>query len=124
LQGQLSKSLPLLNINYNTDIQMSDTAIGTINKTENITGVKEPDRFRVVILNDNSTPMEFVIELLKIIFHHSQEAAVQIMMQVHQNGKGTAGIYSYEVAEQKAAESTQIARTNGHPLGVSVELAG
>jgi ATP-dependent Clp protease adaptor protein ClpS len=103
---------------------MSDTAIGTINKTENITGVKEPDRFRVVILNDNSTPMEFVIELLKIIFHHSQEAAVQIMMQVHQNGKGTAGIYSYEVAEQKAAESTQIARTNGHPLGVSVELAG
>lgn len=103
---------------------MSDTAIGTINKTENITGVKEPDRFRVVILNDNSTPMEFVIELLKIIFHHSQEAAVQIMMQVHQNGKGTAGIYSYEVAEQKAMESTQIARTNGHPLGVSVELAG
>jgi len=46
------------------------------------------------------------------------------MLQVHQQGKGTAGVYSYEVAEQKAMESTQIARTNGHPLGVSVELAG
>lgn len=102
---------------------MSDTAIQTINKTENITGVKEPERFRVVILNDNATPMEFVIELLKVIFHHSHEAAVQVMLQVHEKGKGTAGIYSYEVAEQKAMESTQIARTNGHPLGVSVELA-
>jgi ATP-dependent Clp protease adaptor protein ClpS len=103
---------------------MPETAIQTITKTDNITGVKEPERYRVVILNDNSTPMEFVIELLKLIFHHSQEAAVQIMMQVHQNGKGTAGVYSYEVAEQKAMESTQIARTNGHPLGVSVELNG
>ncbi|CAB4241676.1 COG2127 Uncharacterized conserved protein [uncultured Caudovirales phage] len=102
---------------------MSETAIQTINKTDNITGVKEPERFRVVILNDNSTPMEFVIELLKVIFHHSHEAAVQVMLQVHEKGKGTAGIYSYEVAEQKAMESTQIARTNGHPLGVSVELA-
>lgn len=103
---------------------MTDTAIDVVKKTDNLTGIKEPDRFRVVILNDNSTPMEFVIELLKVIFHHTQEAAVQIMMQVHNNGKGTAGIYSYEVAEQKAMESTQIARTNGHPLGVSVELAG
>lgn len=101
---------------------MSDTAIQTKKRTDNIMGVKEPDRFRVVILNDNSTPMEFVIELLKVIFHHNHEAAVQIMLQVHQNGKGTAGVYSFEVAEQKAAESTQIARTNGHALGVTVEL--
>jgi ATP-dependent Clp protease adaptor protein ClpS len=103
---------------------MAETAIQTIKKTDNITNAKEPERFRVVILNDNSTPMEFVIELLKVIFHHTQDAATQIMMQVHQNGKGTAGVYTYEVAEQKAMESTQIARTNGHPLGVSVELAG
>lgn len=103
---------------------MTDTATTTVRKTENTTGAKEPEKFRVVILNDNSTPMEFVIELLKVIFHHTQEGAVQIMMQVHNNGKGTAGIYTFEVAEQKAMESTQIARTNGHPLGVSVELAG
>ncbi len=118
------KSLPKLNIQLDTEIKMSNTATDTVSKTENITGVKEPERYRVVILNDNSTPMEFVIELLKVIFHHSQEAAVKVMLQVHEQGKGTAGIYTYEVAEQKAMESTQIARTNGHPLGVSVELAG
>jgi ATP-dependent Clp protease adaptor protein ClpS len=103
---------------------MPETAVQTVNKTENITGAKEPERYRVVILNDNSTPMEFVIELLKVIFHHSHEAAVKVMLQVHEQGKGTAGIYTYEVAEQKAMESTQIARTNGHPLGVTVELNG
>jgi len=101
---------------------MTETAIQTITKNE--LNVKEPERYKVVILNDNSTPMEFVIELLKLIFHMNQEAAVAVMLQVHQLGKGTAGIYTYEVAEQKAMESTQIARTNGHPLGVSVELAG
>jgi len=101
---------------------MTETAIQTITKNE--LNVKEPERYKVVILNDNSTPMEFVIELLKLIFHMDQEAAVAVMLQVHQLGKGTAGIYTYEVAEQKAMESTQIARTNGHPLGVSVELAG
>lgn len=101
---------------------MTDTAVVTKNKTENIVGVREPDRYRVVILNDNSTPMEFVIELLKVIFHHGHDAAVKIMLQVHQNGKGTAGVYTFEVAEQKANESTQIARTNGHALGVTVEL--
>ena len=77
---------------------MTETAIVTRKKTDNIVGVREPEKFRVVILNDNSTPMEFVIELLKVIFHHSQEAAVQIMLQVHQNGKGTSGVYSFEVA--------------------------
>ena len=101
---------------------MTETAIQTITKNE--LNVKEPERYKVVILNDNATPMEFVIELLKLIFHLNQEAAVAVMLQVHQLGKGTAGIYTYEVAEQKAMESTQIARTNGHPLGVSVELAG
>jgi len=117
-------SLPKLNIRVKHGNIMSQSSVDTVTITENITGVKEPERYRVVILNDNSTPMEFVIELLKVIFHHSQEAAVKVMLQVHENGKGTAGIYTYEVAEQKAMESTQIARTNGHPLGVSVELAG
>jgi len=117
--------LPQLNINdKQIGNKMTDTAIQTISKTDNIIGAKEPERYKVVILNDNSTPMEFVIELLKLIFHHTQEGAVNVMMQVHNNGKGTAGVYTYEVAEQKAMESTQIARTNGHPLGVSVELNG
>ena len=71
---------------------MAETAVVT--KTDHITGVKEPERYRVVILNDNSTPMEFVIELLKVIFHHNQEAAGKVMLQVHQQGKGTAGVSS------------------------------
>lgn len=97
------------------------TEIETLKKTTNNINIKEPDLYQVVVLNDNSTPMEFVVELLKAIFHHTEPAAVEIMTHVHQRGKGTAGIYTYEVAEQKALESTQIARTNGHPLGVTVE---
>lgn len=102
---------------------MTDTEVQIVKQAVRIPGTKEPEKYRVVILNDNVTPMDFVIELLKVIFHHSQETALQIMLLVHQNGKGTAGIYTFEVAEQKAMESTQIARTNGHPLGISVELA-
>jgi ATP-dependent Clp protease adaptor protein ClpS len=100
----------------------TDTAIQTRKVTDNILKIQEPERFRVVILNDNSTPMDFVVELLKVIFHHTHDQAVQIMLLIHQNGKATAGVYTFEVAEQKAAESTQIARTNGHSLGVTVEL--
>lgn len=100
----------------------ADTAVEVVKTVEETVFLKEPDRFRVVILNDNTTPMEFVIELLRVIFHHSQDAATAIMMQIHEKGKGTAGVYTFEIAEQKAQESTQIARTNGHTLGVTVEL--
>jgi len=100
----------------------ADTAVEVVEKTTEEIFLKEPDRFRVVILNDNTTPMEFVIELLMVIFHHTQDAATAIMMQIHEKGKGTAGVYTFEIAEQKAQESTQIARTNGHTLGVTVEL--
>jgi len=85
---------------------MSETATQTINRTD--LNVKEPERYKVVILNDNATPMEFVIELLKLIFHLNHDGAVAVMLNVHQLGKGTAGIYTYEVAEQKAMESTQL----------------
>jgi ATP-dependent Clp protease adaptor protein ClpS len=100
----------------------TDTA--TVEKTSNDVDIREPDRFRVVFLNDNTTPMEFVVDLLKVIFHHSHDDAVKIMLQVHEQGKGTAGVYTFEIAEQKAQETTQIARTNGHGLGVTVELDG
>ena len=100
----------------------TDTAIEVVQEVTKEVFLKEPDRFRVVILNDNTTPMEFVIELLGVIFHHSNESATAIMMQIHEKGKGTAGVYTFEIAEQKAQESTQIARTNGHTLGVTVEL--
>jgi ATP-dependent Clp protease adaptor protein ClpS len=83
--------------------------------------VNEPDKYKVLLINDDFTPMDFVIYLLMTIFHHSTEAAEEIMTQVHETGKGIAGIYPYEIAEQKAVESTTQARKNGHPLNVEIE---
>ena len=83
--------------------------------------VREPDKYKVLLINDDFTPMDFVIYILVTIFHHSNEAAEEIMAQVHETGKGIAGIYPYEIAEQKAVESTTQARQNGHPLNVEIE---
>jgi ATP-dependent Clp protease adaptor protein ClpS len=85
--------------------------------------LKEPPRFAVVLYNDDYTTMEFVIEVLKRFFHKSEEQSVQIMLQVHQNGKGTAGIYSFEIAETKAMQVGEFSRVQGHPLQCSVEPA-
>jgi ATP-dependent Clp protease adaptor protein ClpS len=81
----------------------------------------EPKRWKVILLNDDSTPMEFVIALLIEIFKHTEEAAGDIMLQVHETGSGVAGVYSFEIAEAKAVEATNQARTNGHPLQIKLE---
>ena len=84
--------------------------------------VKEPDRYRVVFINDDFTPMEFVMTLLMDIFHHPEEPAKEIMLKVHTEGKGIAGVYFFEIAEQKATESMTVSRTAGFPLQVEVEV--
>jgi ATP-dependent Clp protease adaptor protein ClpS len=81
----------------------------------------EPKRWKVILLNDDTTPMEFVIALLIEIFKHSQDSARDIMLQVHETGSGIAGIYSFEIAEAKAVEATNLARTNGHALQIKLE---
>ena len=81
----------------------------------------EPTRWKVILLNDDSTPMEFVISLLIEIFKHSPDSARDIMLQVHEQGSGVAGVYSFEIAEAKAVDSTNLARTNGHPLQIKLE---
>ena len=81
----------------------------------------EPKRWKVILLNDDSTPMEFVIAVLVEIFKHTQDSARDIMLQVHETGSGVAGIYSFEIAESKAVEATTQARTNGHPLQIKLE---
>ena len=86
--------------------------------------LKKPKKWAVVLHNDDVTPMDFVVELLFYVFKLEIKQATELMIKIHTEGHGVAGVYPYEVAEQKAMESTQIARTNGHPLGVSVELAG
>jgi ATP-dependent Clp protease adaptor protein ClpS len=81
----------------------------------------EPRRWKVILLNDDTTPMEFVISVLIEIFKHTHETASDIMLQVHETGSGVAGIYSFEIAEAKAVEATNLARTNGFPLQIKLE---
>ena len=83
--------------------------------------IEEPGFYKVIFINDDVTPMEFVIELLQKVFRHDLETSQQIMMTVHTEGSAIAGVYSYEIAEQKGVESTVLARNNGFPLQVKVE---
>ena len=78
--------------------------------------LQPPPQFKVVMLNDDFTPMEFVVQVLQQFFGHTREKAVQIMLAVHQQGKATAGIYPAEIAETKTAQANAFARKNQHPL--------
>lgn len=83
--------------------------------------VKEPNLFKVIFLNDDKTPMDFVVSLLVELFKHSEKTAYAITMKIHEEGSGVVGIYSYEIAEQKSIEATVLSRDNGFPLRVKVE---
>jgi ATP-dependent Clp protease adaptor protein ClpS len=83
--------------------------------------VSEPKRWKVILLNDDSTPMDFVISMLMEVFKHSADTAKEVMLEVHESGSGVAGIYSFEIAEAKAVETTNQARTNNHPLQIKLE---
>ena len=82
---------------------------------------QEPKHWKVILLNDDYTPMDFVIQVLQEIFKHSQDTATNITMQIHNEGSGIAGVYSFEIAEVKAVEATTLARSNGFPLQVKME---
>lgn len=82
---------------------------------------KKPTLYRVLMLNDDYTPMEFVVMVLQRFFGHDMEAAQKIMLHVHQRGIGVCGIYSYEIAEAKVNQVTQFARQNEHPLQLQLE---
>ena len=82
---------------------------------------QEPKRWKVVLLNDDSTPMEFVVSILIEIFRHTTDTARDIMLQVHETGSGIAGVYSFEIAEVKAVEATNLARASGYPLQIKLE---
>jgi ATP-dependent Clp protease adaptor protein ClpS len=80
-----------------------------------------PKRFNVIIWNDDFTPMEFVIQLLVEVFNKTVEQSSDITLEIHNEGKAVAGVYSKEIAEQKAHEATVISRHSGHPLSISCE---
>ena len=83
--------------------------------------LKPPSMWKVLFMNDDVTPMEFVIELLVNIFGHSESSAKDVTLEIHNTGSGVAGVYNYEIAEQRALESTQLSRNNGYPLRIQLE---
>ena len=83
--------------------------------------IDTPKRYNVVFLNDDQTPMEWVIGLLTEIFKHTQDSAEQITMTIHTEGSGVVGNYIFEIAEQKTTEAINVSRTHGFPLQVTME---
>lgn len=96
-----------------------DGGLGIATKTRVRT--KKPSMYRVLILNDDYTPMEFVVLILERFFNKSREQATRIMLHVHQKGVGVCGVYTYEVAETKVAQVMDMARRNEHPLQCTME---
>lgn len=84
---------------------------------------KKPSMYRVILMNDDYTPMEFVVMILMGIFQKSQEEATQVMLNVHQNGIGVCGVYTFEVAETKVAQVLDAAKRGQHPLKCTLEKA-
>jgi ATP-dependent Clp protease adaptor protein ClpS len=95
----------------------SGTAVITRTKTQ----TKKPNLYRVLLLNDDYTPMEFVIHVLERFFNKTRDEATQIMLHVHHNGVGECGVFTYEIAETKVTNVMDFARKHSHPLQCVME---
>jgi len=95
------------------------TDSGTVTKTR--TKTKRPSLYRVLLLNDDYTPMEFVVLVLQDVFNKTREDAMQVMLHVHQKGVGECGVFPFEVAETKVTRVMDTARKNQHPLQCVME---
>ena len=84
---------------------------------------KKPSMYKVIMLNDDYTPMEFVVHVLERFFSKTREEATKIMLHVHQQGVGICGVFSYEIAETKVMQVMDCARQNQHPLQCTIEKA-
>jgi ATP-dependent Clp protease adaptor protein ClpS len=110
------------------DVRMSDERKGDDDERSN-TGVavkprpkvKKPSMYKVLMLNDDYTPMEFVVHVLERYFGKSAEEATQIMLHVHQKGVGICGVFTFEIAETKVNQTMELARKNQHPLQCTLE---
>ena len=83
--------------------------------------VKEPSKYKVIFMNDNETPMDFVVAILTSVFRHSEQTAQELTMKIHNDGQAVVGVYSFEIAEQKAVEATKLSRENGYPLQIAID---
>ncbi len=100
-----------------------DEATGVGVETRTKPRLKKPRMYKVLLLNDDYTTMEFVVYVLQGIFHHSEAEAMQIMLHVHKNGVGVAGVYTREVAETRIAQVEALARSHEFPLRCGMEEA-
>ena len=98
-----------------------DNGAGTSVITRTKTATKKPNMYRVLLLNDDYTPMEFVVVVLRKYFNKTNEAATEIMLHVHQHGVGECGVFTYEIAETKVTQVMDYARKNQHPLQCIME---
>ena len=103
------------------DGDSGDRGIGTGIVTKTRAKTKKPSLYKVLILNDDYTPMEFVVHVLERFFAKPREEAVQIMLHVHRHGVGICGVYTFEVAETKVAQVIELARRHQHPLQCTME---
>jgi ATP-dependent Clp protease adaptor protein ClpS len=99
----------------------TDTVIEKKITTTTTRKVKEPSKYKVIVCNDDVTPVEFVVAMLVSVFNHEERQAINLTLTVHNKGSAVAGIYSYEIAEQKVLDATNMARLNGYPLVVKME---
>lgn len=88
---------------------------------KNHTDIAPPDRYKVLLLNDDYTSMDFVVEILMEVFHHNVESAINIMLMVHEKGRGVCGVYTKEIAETKVMQVRQRAKNNSFPLRAIME---
>ena len=114
-------------IRHNADIRLSqedeENSDGSLALQESKPELKRPPLFKVVLINDDYTPMEFVVEVLEVYFRMNREQATHVMLTVHTQGKGVCGIFTRDIAETKAAEVNQYARENEHPLLCEIEAS-
>ena len=113
--------LPLAANAGDSDKDDSDSEVGLATKTR--TKPKKPSQYKVLMLNDDYTPMEFVVAVLKRFFNMDLEQATRVMLHVHQKGVGVCGIFPYEVAETKVNQVMDFAKQNQHPLQCTLEKA-
>jgi ATP-dependent Clp protease adaptor protein ClpS len=104
-----------------SDLPFADDELGVVTETER--KLKRPPMYKVLLHNDDYTTMEFVVQVLQSVFHKNPAEATQIMLHVHRNGMGVAGVYTHEVAETKVELVEAMAREHEFPLKCSCEEA-
>ncbi len=119
--GNLKKHRLTLSRESDSDSLIDDS--GGLAVQEEKPKLKRPPLYKVVLLNDDYTPMEFVVDVLQRFFSMDREKATRVMLTVHTQGKGVCGVFSRDVAETKAAQVNQYSRENEHPLMCEIEAS-